>query len=539
MIKALIYCRVSTEEQANEGYSLEAQEHYCRQFAQHNGCLIVGVYRDEGKSGTSMERPALQELISRVQQERSIGAVIVQETDRLARNTQDHLAIRTLLHRSGVRLISVAQPMLDDSPEGKMVDTIIASVNQFQSDINSRKTKKGLQEKFDAGWWPGWAPLGYLNKALGDQRKVVVPDPQAWPLVKEAFRMYLSGQYSAMEIADTLFERGLRSRMGQKVCNSIMTSLLRNPFYAGVMRWHGQEHKGKHKPMITLEEHRRILEILEGHNLHACRRRRHRFLLTGFLFCGLCGARYTAEVHPLKHIAYYHCAFQGRRGKERPHTNRGQNVEVYALERQVERRIRSIQFSPDFVERVVTKVRALHEEQRAGQEERRRKLWNQKLALERKRAIAEDKLLEGTLSSEDFRRVRERLDGELATIQGQLDEVEGQRAYDMQVIEGVLNLARDIHRAYQAAPYELKRQYLALFWERFVAKDRGIVRAVPTPLIGALLKERRVIIRGNWLPSPKLIITMKNHEYLAHIRQNLLSLVSGGKGPIRVMTEPP
>jgi DNA invertase Pin-like site-specific DNA recombinase len=45
--------------------------------------------------------------------------------------------------------------MLDDSPEGKMIDTIIASVNQFQSDINSRKTKKGLQEKFDSGWWPG------------------------------------------------------------------------------------------------------------------------------------------------------------------------------------------------------------------------------------------------------------------------------------------------------------------------------------------------------------------------------------------------
>jgi site-specific DNA recombinase len=108
MQKALVYCRVSTEEQAQEGYSLEAQEKYCRQFAQSNGYKVIEVFRDEGKSGTTLDRPAFKDLLARAQQDKSINAVIVQETDRLARNTKDHLTIRAILHKAGVRLISVA-----------------------------------------------------------------------------------------------------------------------------------------------------------------------------------------------------------------------------------------------------------------------------------------------------------------------------------------------------------------------------------------------------------------------------------------------
>ena len=150
-MNCLIYCRVSTEEQADKGFSLDTQEKFCRDFAGRSGYRVTAVYRDEGKSGTTLDRPALQDLLAQCTKGTTINAVIVQETDRLARNTHDHLTIRALLQKADVKLISVAQPMLDDSPEGKMIDTILASVNQFQSDINSRKTRKALQEKFEPG----------------------------------------------------------------------------------------------------------------------------------------------------------------------------------------------------------------------------------------------------------------------------------------------------------------------------------------------------------------------------------------------------
>jgi len=525
MQKALIYCRVSTEEQAQEGYSLEAQEKYCRQFARNTGYEVVGVYRDEGKSGTNLDRPALKDLLSKVQEEKSINALIVQETDRLARNTKDHLTIRALLQKAGVRLISVAQPMLDDSPEGKMIDTIIASVNQFQSDINSRKTKKGLQEKFDSGWWPGWAPLGYLNKTLANNQKVIVPDPQRWQLIKTGLKLYMTGNYSAAEIADILYEKGLRSKTGKKICNSIMTNILQNPLYAGIVRWAGQETKGKHKAMISLGEHRRILEIIANHNFHACRRRKHNFLLIGFVYCNICGGRYTAEKHPKNNnVAYYHCDFKGKRGKEKEHNNRGQNVEVSKLERQVEEQFRCIDFSSDVIRLAVEKVRKIHSRQKERIEGQKRLLLNKKFAIESKRDATEERLLDGTISNEDFIRIRDKFKNDLNQVNNRIEELENQRELDIDVIQEVLKLSRNIYQGYKTAPDPLKRHFLGLFWDKFLVQDKKIVKAIPNKLMQSLIETEKIMVRSNWLPSPKFLIILQDWKYLATLKEKVMEI---------------
>lgn len=395
------------------------------------------MFRDEGKSGTTLNRPALKELLERAQQDKSVEAVLVQETDRLARNTKDHLTIRVMLQKEGVKLVSVAQPMLDDSPEGKMVDTIIASVNQFQSDINSRKTMKGMQEKFDSGCWPGWAPLGYLNKTLVDNRRVIVIDPQKWHLVRSGLKMYLSGNYSVVEITEILYKKGLKSKTGKKICNSIMTNILKNPFYAGRMRWFGQEKAGKHRAMISWLEYQRIIQILDQRNYRACRRRKHQFLLNGFIFCNICGGRYTAEKH--YSVSYYHCALNGKRGKDKAHTNQNQNVKVGVLENAVEEKFKEIQFSDDFIDFVVKRMKELYSKQKEDLETQKRVLLNQKLAVERKRDIVEEKLIDGVISNDDFVRIKDKFYTQLDHIQNQIDDLESQRQLDVSAIQEVLS----------------------------------------------------------------------------------------------------
>lgn len=501
MQKAFIYCRVSTEEQANEGHSLDTQEKFCRRFAETNDYEIAGVFKDEGKSGTNLDRPALQEMLTGCQQGKTISAVLVQETDRLARNTKDHLTIRAILQKAGVRLISVAQPMLDDSPEGKMIDTIIASVNQFQSDINSRKTKKGLQEKFDMGWWPGWAPLGYLNKEMDDSHKIVVRDPERWHLIHKGLKMYLTGNFSAIEISDVLYEKGLRSKTGKKICNSIMIETLKNPFYTGVMKWNGQEKVGKHEPMIPYREHQRILQIMNAHNLHACRRRKHSFLLRGFAFCNICGARYTAEKHSQKNnIGYYHCTYKSIRGVDQIHNNKRQNVEVTALENQVEEKFRDIEFSADFIDLVVSKVKDLYNRQKDTIETEKRALFNQRLAIEKKRDVAEEKLLNRTITDEDFGRIKMKLESDLRQIQDQIFDLDGRHTMDVESIRELLKLTTNIYETYRTAPYELKRQFLGLFWDKFLVEGKRIVTAIPSRLMVSLIENKQVIILKHWLP---------------------------------------
>jgi site-specific DNA recombinase len=521
MQKALIYCRVSTDEQAQEGYSLDAQEKYCRQFAQNNGYDVFGVYRDEGKSGTKLDRPALQDLLARVQQDKSINAALVQETDRLARNTKDHLTIKALLQKADVKLISVAQPMLDDSPEGNMIDTILASVNQFQSDLNGRKTKKGLQQKFDSGWWPGWAPLGYVNVGSGDnpngegERKIIKKDDQKWNIIKEGFKMYLTGRYSVEHINDELYQKGLRSKTGKRLSHSIMTSTLKNPFYAGIMKWNSQEKNGNHPPMISVNQYKRIIDIMNSHNQYACRRRKHNFLLRGFVFCNMCGQRYTAEKHRKKKD-YYHCATMNG------HSNQGQNVEIGELESQIEQEFKNIQFSDDFILLVLKRLKDLYLLQHETLAQKTQILYNQKKAVEVKRDKVEEKLLAGVISDDDFARLRNKFRAELDGIQNQIDELNSQREYDVDVIQEVVKLTRNIYKTYQTAPFELKRQYLGLFWERFLVQDKRIVKTVPTKLITALLKEQKVIIESNWLPTPTAIIpVLEDFEYMASLKEQV------------------
>ena len=493
MRKALIYCRVSTEEQAKEGYSLNAQEKYCRQFAERNNYSVCGVYRDEGRSGTTIDRPALKEMLSRCQKERGITAVLVQETDRLARETRVHLTIKAILKRENVKLISVAQPMLDDSPEGNMIDTIIASINQFQSDLNSRKTKKGLQEKFDSGWWPGLSKLGYLNKEV-DREKIIANDPEKWKLIKECLEMYLTGNYSAVEISEILYKKGLTSRRNKKICNSIMINILKDPFYAGIMEWNGQKSKGKHEAMISLGQHKIILTIINDHNKHACRKRVHNFLLNGFIYCDICGQRYTAEKHNNRNKSYYHCALSGKR-----HSNKGQNVETKVLEKMIEKEFKKIQFSEEFIELVLLKVKEFYEKKKKEINKDKKGLLNQKIALENKQEIAEEKLISGIISDESFVRIRDQINEKIRNLQKQLEEVENRKNLDIEAIRKILNLAKNIYGAYIKAPNSIKKLYLGLFWDGFWIKDKNIVKVKPTRLIEDLIKEKCVINYNNWL----------------------------------------
>jgi len=502
MPNALIYCRVSTEDQAKEGYSLEAQEKFCSRYAQDNGYQVAGVFRDEGKSATTLDRPALKDLLAQCQQDKSVNAVLVQETDRLARNTKDHLTIRAILKKAGIKLISVAQPMLDDSPEGNMIDTILASVNQFQSDINSRKTKKGLQEKFDSGWYPGWVRLGYINDTVND-KAIIAPDPKKWHLVRKGLKMYLTGNYSALEIADVLYEKGLTSRTGKKICNSIMINMLKDPFYAGVMRWNGQEKKGNHKAMITLAEHKQILAIMESHNCHGSRRRKYNFLLRGFIFCDICGQRYTAEKHRVgKNTDYYHCSARSRK-----HSSKGQNIEVETLEKMVKEKFKEIEFSKELIDLTVKKVKRFYEEKKAEDEQQKRILLNEKMGIERDRETAEKKLLKGVLTDEDFIRMREGWRVGLNNVQEELNKLENKHDIDIDTARQVLLFSRDAYKAYEEAPDEIKRLFLAFVWDRIWVRDKKIVRLQPTRLIDALLKEKKIIIRSNWLPQLNAIRT--------------------------------
>ena len=187
MAQAVIYCRVSTEEQAKEGLSLLDQQQQCIKKAKELGLEVdkKSIFVDEGKSATDMKyRKSLLDLLIACENP-EVKAAIVLDTDRLARNEVDHFYIKSVFKKHGVVLYSVKQP-IDGSPEGLLLETILSGVNSFQSRISGRKVAGVMEMKVKQGDYPGPAPIGYRNINLGTKdrpKRTIQTDPIAAPIV--------------------------------------------------------------------------------------------------------------------------------------------------------------------------------------------------------------------------------------------------------------------------------------------------------------------------------------------------------------------
>jgi site-specific DNA recombinase len=442
-----------------------------------------GTYTDPGTSATNMNRPGLQDMLIRIQEDKSIGAVYVQDTDRLARNAGDHLTIKALLRKNNVELISVSQPGLENTPEGNFMDLVIAGVNQLQSQITSRKTLKSMEQKYKDGWWPTRAPMGYINSGTPDDEKlrIITTDPIRGPLIAECFKLYSTGDYSLIEIRDLLYKKGLVSSVGKRVAMSKMFMMMKSPFYYGAMPWRGMIDMGKHEAIITKDLFDKCQQVLAENNHYACRRHKHNFLLRGFVFCNKCGQRYTAEFHPLKKKAYYHC----NRSSDQKKCN-DKYVEVFDLENQIVEKFKGLQFSEDFINQVVNKMRSIYEEKKADVGNQKKQFMTSKVNFERKLEIAEEKLINGIIDDAAFTKIKMRYREQIDGIEDEIHKVEQTRNLKIDVIQDVLALMRNIGQTYEKAPTDLKRLYLGLFWDQFKAEDKFIVEATKSPIVRGL-----------------------------------------------------
>ena len=477
MNNCLSYYRVSTDEQAQEGKSLETQKKPCHKWAKENEFSIVNEYCDEGKSATTLNRPALQELLAQCQLDKTINAVLVQDTDRLARNTLDHLTIKAILKKHEISLISISQPMIDNSPEGSLIDTIIASVNTFQSQITGRKTSKVLEEKAKMGWWTGGIPpLGYKNAENPNptstlDRKIIDTDSETMPYMKKAFELYATGQYSAQTLATLLYNEGLRAKKGGIIHDSVLINYLQNPFYIGRMRWNKKLYSGKHPLLTSPEIFDQCQQVLAAHNQNGSRTRKHNFLLRGFVYCADCSKRLWAEQHIKKSgqvFRFYYCM----------NCRKYSYVDIEELEYQVEKQFNKIQISHEYADYVVNTAKQLLIEFRSSKNQDRVILFNRKAKLEAAMREAEDnRFIKHTLSEDSFKRIYSRYEQELQAINDQLNQLEDDHSQTINTIQKLFTLAENIGKAYKDADPSLKRFYLDLFWEGFDVRQGRIVNS--------------------------------------------------------------
>src|SRR3989344_5768397 len=141
---AVAYCRVSTDEQAKEGLSIETQEKVCNEHIIKDGYEPISALKDEGKSGKDMNRPAMRKLIDLIHN-KGIQAVYVVHSDRIGRNVKDYLVFRDLLRKQNIALNAVCEPMLDESASGRRMATMMATFSEMQRLITFEKVQGGMR----------------------------------------------------------------------------------------------------------------------------------------------------------------------------------------------------------------------------------------------------------------------------------------------------------------------------------------------------------------------------------------------------------
>lgn len=245
--KAAVYTRVSTNEQANEGYSIEEQERMCKAAIVSKGWEYIGTFTDPGISGRTMNRPGLQDMIAKIK-DKEIDAVVIYKLDRLSRKQRDTMTIiEDVFLKNDIILVSLNETLDTSTPWGRAMIGILSSFNQMESENIQMRTEMGRKAKASQGGYAGGKPpIGYR---VENGNLVVVPEEAE--IVRLVFQLRKDGG-TLMGIADELNKRGYRTKKGLEFKHSAVQTILNNEeTYRGTYKYgDGDKTVGQHEAIL-------------------------------------------------------------------------------------------------------------------------------------------------------------------------------------------------------------------------------------------------------------------------------------------------
>lgn len=296
MKRVAIYTRVSTQEQAKEGYSIAAQRDKLLAFSKAKDWIVNDIYVDDGYTGTNLERPALKRLLNALE---NTDVILVYKLDRLSRSQRDVLfLVEEKFLENAVDFVSILEAFDTTTPFGRAMLGILAVFAQLERDTIIERSKLGKERRAKEGKWRGGpVPLGY-DYAKGGLK---INEYEA-SIIRQIFEKYIDG-LGMDSIAKKLNSKGYRSKQNGKFTASKIKVYLNNPIYAGLIPYKDKTFIGSHKSLIDIDTFNLTTALLEKRS--SSFRKTSNALLGGLLICGECGAKMF--MRKIKNYSYYTC----------------------------------------------------------------------------------------------------------------------------------------------------------------------------------------------------------------------------------------
>lgn len=303
-LRCMIYARRSSDRQNEE--STAQQINACREFAEKQNYIVVREFADEAITGKTDRRPEFQKLVRAVEAGKC-DIVVAYKSNRISRNMLQALTYENRFEAAGVKIVYVKEEF-GDNAAGRFALRTMMNLNQFYSENMSEDIKRSLYTYAqECKVLNGVLPFG-LNKGADGKYAL---DPATAPVVKEIFELYVSGVKTS-RICDILNGKGYRTRPGNKFKVSYLEKILKNERYSGMYIYGDIRIEGGIPAIVDKETYEKAQEKMkEAHRAPAASWCQTEYLLTGKLFCGLCGSPMIGESgtsHTGKPYNYYVCA---------------------------------------------------------------------------------------------------------------------------------------------------------------------------------------------------------------------------------------
>ena len=312
-MKGIIATRFSDPKQIG-GTSTDTQVDVCDRYCRESGIEIIGYHKVEAESAKSSNVARIAELLDFCRKyEGRAKVLVVFKIDRFARDVSQHYYLKTELLKVGISLRSATEP-IDDTPQGELMETILAGFAQFDNSVKRERVKLAMWKRVEQGLWPWNPPTGYKpNRIEGIKLTPHVFDETCSDVIKGIFTKFSTGVVTYSDIAKDLRKRRIKNHRGKviKFSKQMICWVLNNPYYVGLIK--NQEEKlvkGLHEPLIEVSLFEKCKDIQDGVSRHNTRQRVYNnpdFPLRRFAICGECGKPMTAcwaksGTHP-----YYYC----------------------------------------------------------------------------------------------------------------------------------------------------------------------------------------------------------------------------------------
>jgi len=303
-LRCAIYTRVSTDNQAEgEFNSCEAQLEKIKSFIKSQENMeVFKVYSDPGFTGANINRPALNELLNDINQNK-INLVISYKIDRLTRSPKDFYQLIELFEKYNVDFISVTERFDTSTPSGRLLRNIMLTFAQFERELASERTKDKMYQRAQKGMWNGGiVPFGYKK----ENKKLLINKKEA-EIVKNIYDSYIES-HSIAKIYNQLKSTGVKHRTELPLSKSNIYYILSNIVYTGKVKYGGNIYQGIHQPIISEDVFYTVQEI------HRKKKRITKlykdYALAGLVKCKECGSYmtpcHTNKIRDGKRKRYYY-----------------------------------------------------------------------------------------------------------------------------------------------------------------------------------------------------------------------------------------